>query len=78
MDPIFQQVSDLITNNPGNLIYHLVLAFSIMGALQAAIHLWRNDEFPQGRRMVIGLGLLLGTRLILLIMSIWGYLISTD
>ena len=78
MDTIFQQVIDLITNNPGNLIYHLVLAFSIMGALQAAMHLWQNDEFPQGRRMVIGLGLLLGTRLILIIIAAWGYMSSTD
>ena len=65
MGTIFQQVLDLITTNPGNLIYHVVLAFTILGALQAALNLWRHDQFPQGRRMVIGLGLLLGIRLIL-------------
>lgn len=71
MDTISQQIFNLITNNPGNLIYHLVLAFSILGALQAAIYLWRHDEFPQGRRMVVGLGLLLLTRLVLLAAAIW-------
>jgi signal transduction histidine kinase len=69
MGTIFQQVLDLITNNPGNLVYHFVLAFSIVGALQAALNYWRGDEFPQGRRMVIGLGLLLGTRLLLFLVG---------
>lgn len=78
MEQISQQVFDLITNNPGNLIYHMILAFSIMGALQAALHLWRNEEFPQGRRMVIGLSLLLGTRLVLLSIAIWGGFSSAD
>jgi len=65
MGTIYQQVLDLITTNPGNLIYHVVIAFTILGALQAALNLWRDDQFPQGRRMVIGLGLLLGIRLLL-------------
>lgn len=65
MGTIFQQILELITTNPGNLIYHVVLAFTILSALQAALNLWRNDQFPQGRRMIIGLGLLLGIRLIL-------------
>jgi signal transduction histidine kinase len=65
MGTIYQQVLDLITTNPGNLIYHIVLAFTIQGALQAALNLWRDDQFPQGRRMIIGLGLLLGIRLLL-------------
>jgi signal transduction histidine kinase len=78
MEQISQQVFDLITTNPGNLIYHLILAFSIMGALQAALHIWRSEEFPQGRRMVIGLSLLLGTRLVLLSIAAWGYFSSAD
>ncbi len=65
MGDIFRQVLTLLTTSPGNLAYHLVLAFSVAGAIQAASNLWRDSEFPQGRRMVIGLGLLLGTRLIL-------------
>jgi len=65
MGTTYQQVLDLITNSPGNLIYHVVIALSVFGALQAAVNLYRDDEFPQGRRMVFGLGLLMGTRLLL-------------
>jgi signal transduction histidine kinase len=47
----------------------MVLAFSIAGALHGALGLWRDNEFPQGQRMVIGLGLLLGIRFILFIVA---------
>jgi len=43
----------------------MALAFSIAGALQGAVNLWRDSEFPQGRRMVIGLGLMMGLRFVL-------------
>ncbi len=62
MGTFFNQVFNLVTTSPGNLIFHVVVAFSIAGALQAAMSLWRDQEFPQGRRMVIGLSLLLGLR----------------
>jgi signal transduction histidine kinase len=65
MVEIYQDILKLLTESPGNLAYHLVLAFSIAGALQAALHLWRDNQFPQGRRMVLGLSLLLITQLIL-------------
>jgi signal transduction histidine kinase len=65
MSVILQQVLDLITTSPGNLVYHVLLAFSIVGAFQAALNYWREESFPQGRRMVIGFGLLLGARLLL-------------
>ena len=65
MVSIFQQVLSLVTSSPGNLAYHVVLAFSITGALQAALHLLKDQEFPQVRRMVLGLSLLLLSRLVL-------------
>jgi len=67
MSAIYQQVLELITTSSGNLVYHVVLAFSIAASLQAALNLWRDQEFPQGRRMAIGLGLLLGMQLILFV-----------
>jgi signal transduction histidine kinase len=70
MNPTYQQVLDLITNNPGNLIYHVGLALTIFGALYTALNLWRDDEFPQGRRMVFGLGTLLGIRLLLFLTAV--------
>jgi len=69
MGTFFQQIFDLITASPGNLIFHVVVAFSIAGALQAAMSLWRDQEFPQGRRMVIGLGLLLVLRFVAFLLA---------
>lgn len=60
-----QQVLSALTTYPGNLVYHLVLAFSIAGAMQAAYIIWRDHQFPQGSRMVLGLGILLGLRFFL-------------
>ncbi|MBC8507695.1 MAG: hypothetical protein ISR58_09140 [Anaerolineales bacterium] len=65
MGNTIQQVLTALTTFPGNLIYHMILAFSIAGALQAALSFWRDSDFPQGRRMVIGLGLMLGLRFLL-------------
>lgn len=65
MGDFVQQILTTLTSFPGNLVYHLILAFSVAGAFQAALNLWRTSGFPQGRRMVIGLGLLLAARLIL-------------
>ncbi len=63
----FEQLLTALTTFPGNLAYHMILAFSVAAALQAAIHLWRVNKFPQGLRMVIGLGILLGIRILLFI-----------
>ncbi len=53
-----QQVFSLLTTPPGNLAYHLVLAFSVAAALQASINLWRHSASPAARRMIVGLSLL--------------------
>jgi signal transduction histidine kinase len=65
MSQIFEQTFTLLTTPPGNLIYHLVLAFSLAGALQGAVNHWRSNESPQARRMIFGLSVLLGLQLIL-------------
>lgn len=53
------QLDYLLIRPPGSLLYHLVLAFSVVGALIGAYQQWRSTEFPQARRMVLGLVLLL-------------------
>ncbi len=63
--PFFEQIFTLLANAPGNLVYHLVLAFSITGALQSAISQLRATGYPQVRRMVIGLSLLLFGQVVL-------------
>lgn len=52
----------LLTSDAGSLTYHLVLAFTLAGALQAAFASWRQSEFPQGSRLIAGLILLLLVR----------------
>ena len=65
MSAFFQQVFSLLTSNPGSLAYHLVLAFTIIGVLQIAIGQFRGGDLVHGRRMVIGLSLLLALQFVL-------------
>jgi signal transduction histidine kinase len=65
MGEFFQQIIATLTTYPGNLVYLMILVFSIAGAFQAALNLWRNNGFPQGRRMVYGLAFLLAAYLVL-------------
>ena len=65
MGSILQQVFSLLTTDTGSLTYHLVLAFSIAGALQAAFTFARSGDAAQGRRMILGLSVLLVLQLVL-------------
>ncbi len=69
MSLFFNQILTLLTNPPGNLIYHVVLVFTIAGTLQGAILFLRSSQFPQARRTVLGLGILLGLQVVLFIIS---------
>src|SRR5919106_5456344 len=66
------QIFTLLTEPAGSLIYHLILVFSIAGALQSAFVHWRSSEFPQVRRTLFGLGMLLVAQLGLFILSVIG------
>jgi signal transduction histidine kinase len=50
---------ELVTHPPGSLVYHIVMAFFPAVALYFAFVHWRASEFPQARRAVLGLGVLL-------------------
>lgn len=58
-----------LTVPPGDLIYYIVLAFAIAGALQSAFNHWRTSEFPQAQRALIGLGILLAAQLTMFLIS---------
>ncbi|MCS7011381.1 MAG: ATP-binding protein [Anaerolineales bacterium] len=73
MDIVLNQILSILTVPPGNLVYHLVLAFSITGALQGAIQHWRVTGFPQARRALIGLIILLIFQVILFVVSGLGW-----
>ena len=65
MGAFLSQIVALLTVPPGNFIYHLVLVFSVAAALQSAVLQWRSSEFPQVRRAIVGLGLLLAAQVLL-------------
>jgi len=56
-----------------NLVYYIVLAFSVANALQSAFNHWRASEFPQARRVFVGLGILLLAQIIMFMTSGLGW-----
>lgn len=70
MDHFIEQVFSILNENPGNLAYHLVLAFSAAGALQISLLAWRNTGSSQGSRLALGTGLLLLVRLVLFAVAV--------
>lgn len=67
-----QLLNDLIfflANPPGNLVYILVVVFTLIGSLQGAISQWRASDYPQVRRMLFGLTFLLVLQVLLFVSS---------
>ena len=62
-----------LTVPPGDLIYYIVLAFAVASALQSSFNHWRASEFPQARRAVVGLGILLVAQVIMFLVSGLGW-----
>ncbi len=65
MNAFFQQVFALLTSDTGSLAYHLVLVFSIVAPLPAAIGYLRGSASQTARRLTLGLSLLLLLRIML-------------
>lgn len=63
------EIFSLLTEGTGSLIYHLLLVFSIAGALQSSFVHWRSSEFPQARRTMFGLAMLLVAQIGLFLIS---------
>lgn len=72
MGALFSQIFSLLTAPQGNLVYQLVLVFSIASAMQSAFTQWRSNEIPQARRTLLGLGILLGVQVLLFAISAFG------
>ena len=62
-----------LTVPPGDLIYYIVLVFAVASALQSSFNHWRASEFPQARRAVVGLGILLAAQVIMFLFSGLGW-----
>ena len=69
MGASLNQILSVLTEPAGSLIYHLILVFSIAGALQSAFVNWRSSEFPQARRTMFGLAVLLIAQITLFLVS---------
>ncbi|MGE5250328.1 MAG: ATP-binding protein [Bacteroidota bacterium] len=59
MDALLNQIFSFLTGQPGNVFYHYALVLSIGIALYSAFNNWRSSEFPQARRTILGLSILL-------------------
>lgn len=69
MESLLQQILNLLIAPPGNLVYHLILAFSVISSLQAA-WIWRQKApSSASNRLLFGLGMLLLGQLILFLSS---------
>ena len=73
MDIFFDQVFSLLTTPPGNLVYRVILAFSVAGALQMSARHWRETENRPVRRMALVLEGLLLLQLLLFIAAGLGW-----
>jgi signal transduction histidine kinase len=69
MNAYFEQVFSLLTTTPGNLVYHIVLVFSVIGAIIAIARSKPSEDSPQWKRALIGLSVLLGLQVFLFIVS---------
>ena len=65
MNTLLDNVFTILTSSPENLVYHLVIVFAIMAALQAVMVLQRRSEEKQARRLILGLAILLLGQLVL-------------
>ena len=73
MEIFFSQVFTLLTSETGSLAFHLVLAFSILGALQITFSHSRGEFNPVSLRLALGLGGLLLLQLLLFVISGLGW-----
>jgi signal transduction histidine kinase len=69
MELLFQQINSILTTPPGNLIVHLIIAFSIIATFQAVMIGKRTSRYRYSGRMLLGIGLLLLAQLLLFLSS---------
>jgi signal transduction histidine kinase len=73
MDALLNQIFSFLTGQPGNVFYHYALVLSIGIALYSAFNNWRSSEFPQAKRTILGLSLLLVAQLLMFGFSALGW-----
>lgn len=78
MDTLITQIFNLLTQPPGNLIYHLILLFSILTGLQTTAIIRTDVNQGAARRLINGFLILLLSQIALFLISalVWQKLIS--
>jgi signal transduction histidine kinase len=61
------QILNLLTSNSGSLVYHLILVAWIFGSFQVVFYQTRQNPSHIGKRVLTGLGILLATRILLIL-----------
>ena len=69
MDVLLEPINVFLISPPGNLIFHLVLVFSLASAIQITMITWRDHKNPTGRRMLVGFGIILIAQLVVFMAS---------
>jgi signal transduction histidine kinase len=65
-------ILNIFKETTGSIVYHLILVFSIVTALQSSFFLYRASGFPQARRTVFGLSFLISAQVALFVLSVLG------
>ncbi len=73
MGSLSSQIFSFMTSQQGSVIYHILLVSSIAFGFQSAFNHWRSSDFPQARRTMVGLGILLAANLLLFAVSGLGW-----
>ncbi|MDR3572672.1 MAG: ATP-binding protein [Anaerolineaceae bacterium] len=69
METLIQQINIILTTPPGNLIVHLIIAFSIIATFQSVMIGKRTSRYQHTNRLLLGLGLILIAQLLLFLSS---------
>jgi signal transduction histidine kinase len=69
MVSMFQQVADLLSQPYGSMVYHLLVSFILISVLYPALGFNLSNQTIRSRRILLGLGLLIGSRILLFIIS---------
>lgn len=73
MGPLSNQIFSFMTSQQGSVVYHILLVSSIAFGMQSAFNHWRTSDFPQARRTMMGLGILLAANLLMFAVSALGW-----
>jgi len=69
MGASLNSIFTFLTTSEGSLVYHIVLVFSIITTLQSAFFHARSSGFPQARRAVFGLAILISAQIALFLFN---------